>query len=493
MASGASVKPSVECKPQPFRFFISYARENYNIAIAVREAIQTAAGPAAVVFMDVALPFGVSFQEEIKTRLDETNVLVVVHSAILKSAFAFPGLELGYFIRAMESESRPDFPRLIVPIYLEQPPDTAADKQGINIGISRATMNMTVTDYKARLQTIDFDDSAVRCLREFQRLVDNFRENQGPAKISQSDDQQDLPGIVRKMQLAIFNHLKTTLDSEATLKPQLQITLKTSDDALNAAGEDLPDAALLIPVGAGNPMSIFGLQSGEITWSVFRQQKSSKYLDSWIDAITKVVKFTLQNQLQKDNSQVIVSYDERNAYRVILTTGTRYFNGDREFNLYFVELRRQEFGDPATTLLLKGLELICRFRSLFLEQRSEYSATISKVMKPEAIKDFAASMERELNLMRRDALEAKLDNPSVWLGLIDADLLVRLSETWRPLESKIREAIANIRRSGTATIEECRATLTATLEELEVSMKPLNDEMIAGMADKLKEASLPVC
>src|SRR5437763_1596736 len=109
MGSSADVKPNVALKPQPFRFFISYARENHNIATAVKEAIQTATGPSALVFMDVALPFGVSFEKEIKNRLDETNVLVVVHSAILKSAFAFPGLELGYFIRAMESETRPDF------------------------------------------------------------------------------------------------------------------------------------------------------------------------------------------------------------------------------------------------------------------------------------------------------------------------------------------------------------------------------------------------
>ena len=487
MGFSTGVKPNVECKPQPFRFFISYARENYNIAVAIRDAIQSATGPAAVVFMDVALPFGVSFQEEIKSRLDETNVLVVVHSAILKSAFAFPGLELGYFIRAMESEARPDFPRLIVPIYLEQPPDTAADKQGIDIGISRTTMNMTVGEYKARLQRIDFDDSAVRCLRDFQRLVDNFRENQGASKISQSDDQRDLPGLVKKMRLAVFNHLKTTLDSESTLKPQLQITLKASDDALDAAGEDLPDTALLVPVGAGNPMSIFGLPSVETTWSAFRQQKPNKYLDSWIDAITKVVKFSLQNQLQKDNSQVVVSYDEKNAFRVILTTGTRYFNGDREFNLYFVELRRQEFGDPTTTILLKGLELVCRFRSLFLEQQSEYSTTVSKVLKADAIKGFATGLEGELNLMHRDALEAKLDNPNVWLGLIDPDLLLKLSEVWQPLDAKLRKAIAMIRRSDSGAVEECQTALATTLEELEATMKPLNAAMIAEMAEKLKK------
>jgi hypothetical protein len=398
-------------------------------------------------------------------------------------------MELGFFFHVMESETRPDFPRLIVPIYLEKPPDTAADKQGINIGITRTTMNLTVSEYKTTLETIDFDHSAVRCLREFQRLVENFREKQGQAKISQNDDQTDLPGLVRKMQLAIFSHLKTTLDSDSTLKPQLQITLKTSDDALNSAGEDLPDTALLIPVGTGNPMSIFALPSVQTTWSDFRKQKPNKYLDSWIDAITKVVTFSLQNQFQKDNSQVIVSGDEKDAYRVILTTGTRYFNGDREFNLYFVELRRREFGDPSTTLLLKGLELICRFRSLFFEQQSEYSITVSKAIKPESVKAFAASIESELNLMRRDALEAKLDNPNIWLGLIDASLLLRLSEAWPPLETRIREAIMNIRRCGAGTIEDCRGVLVKTLEELEATMKPLNAEMIAGMADKLKEAS----
>jgi TIR domain len=490
MESSSAGRPHVEPKPQPFRFFISYARENQNIAAAVKEAIQAATGPAASVFMDVALPFGVSFEKEIKNRLDETNVLVVVHSEILKSAFAFPGLELGYFIRAMESEARPDFPRRIVPIYLGKPPETVADKQGINLGISRTTMNLTMAEYEATLQAIDFDHSAVSCLREFQRLVDSFREDQGAAKIRHDDDQQDLPGLVRTMQSAIFCHLKTTLDPESTLKPQLQITLRTSDDALCATDDGLPDAACLEPVGAGSPMSIFGLQNLAITWGAFRRQKPNKYLDSWIDAITKVVTFSLQNQLQKDNSQVIVSYDEKNAYRVILTTGTRYFNGDREFNLYFVEVRRQEFGDPATTLLLKGLELVCRFRSLFLEQQSEYSTTVSKIVGPQGLKEFAASIERELNLMRRDALEAKLDNPNVWLGLINPELLIQLSETWRPHESKVREAIANIRQSGLASIEERRAALTTALDNLESAMRPLNAKMIAEMADKLKEASV---
>jgi hypothetical protein len=85
-------------------------------------------------------------------------------------------------------------------------------------------------------------------------------------------------------------------------------------------------------------MSIFGLPNQDVTWAEFgKLTKNSKFRDSWIDAITSVVTSSLQGQLDVDNSQVIVSNDERHAFRVILTTGTRYFNGIREFSLYFVE------------------------------------------------------------------------------------------------------------------------------------------------------------
>jgi hypothetical protein len=75
----AQTRASVDPGSGRFRFFISYAKEDHNLAIAVNNAIQDAAGPAAEVFMDIALQYGTNFQKEIKSRLDQTNVLVVVH------------------------------------------------------------------------------------------------------------------------------------------------------------------------------------------------------------------------------------------------------------------------------------------------------------------------------------------------------------------------------------------------------------------------------
>jgi hypothetical protein len=325
MAAPDSVKLILETKPRILRVFISYAKEDEKIAIAACEAIRTALGTFADVFIDNALQFGVSFQDEIKKRLDDTDLLVVIYSATLKPSHSFTGMEFGYFIGAMERNQQPDRPRKIVPIYLDTPPDIIAGNEGINIGISRTTLELSLEEYSESLK-IDSDNRIVMFLSEFREIVDKLREENGFPKVVKRPEEEDLCGLVRKMQLSIFSHLKTS--PESTLKPQKQVTIKTSDFALESVRTELPGDAVLMPVGTGNPMSIFGLLNQDTTFEEFSKlTKNSKFHDSWIDAITSVVTSSLQGQLDVDNSQVIVSNDERHAFRVILTTSTRYFNG----------------------------------------------------------------------------------------------------------------------------------------------------------------------
>jgi len=334
--------------------------------------------------------------------------------------------------------------------------------------------------------TIDYDNGMVKFLREFQSLVDGFREEHGLAKVPQSPEQRDVLGLVRKMQLAIFSHLKTT--PEFTLKPQKQITIRTSDAALQSIERELPPDAVMVPVGTGNPMSIFGLPSVETTWAEFQYlTRSLKFRDSWVDAITSVVTSSVQSQLEVDNSQIIVSYDAKHTFRVILTTGTKYFNGVREFNLYFVEyLRRGDFGDPETTIIFKGFELLFRFRSLFLERNSDFSSMSLKIAPVSAIKDTARSLHRELNLLKRDALEAGLDKASVWAAFVDWARLSKMSEAWRPLELRIRAILSQIGGAEPDAVERSRDLLVTAIQDLETVMRPLNREVICEMADKLK-------
>jgi hypothetical protein len=173
-----------------------------------------------------------------------------------------------------------------------------------------------------------------------------------------------------------------------------------------------------------------------------------------------------------------------------LTTGTRYFDGSREFNLYFVEyLRPRDFGDASTTLVLKGLELSCRFRFLFLEKNSEFSHMSIGISIPSRFHEMGRSIERELNLFRRDAIEMGLDKPNIWADFIDWQCLQRMSEEWRPLEAKIREICIQIRSVGedSEKLPKLRDSLAATIEQLETVIRPLNTQLICGLTDSLKK------
>jgi hypothetical protein len=110
-----------------------------------------------------------------------------------------------------------------------------------------------------------------------------------------------------------------------------------------------------------------------------------------------------------------------------------------------------------------------------------------KITNVNAAKDIARSMERELNLMRRDALELGLDKASVWAEYVDWTRLLKLAEVWRPLESRIRAALTEVRQSEPDTFETARDSVVTALQELETGMRPLNAEAICEMAEKLKK------
>lgn len=488
MATPGKSSVIAEPKPRILRVFISYAREDEKIAIAAVDALRTALGPFADVFIDNALQFGLSFQEEIKKRLDLTDLLVVIYSGVLKHSHSFTGMELGYFIGVIERDQQSHHQRRIVPIYLDDPPEILSGYEGIKIGISRATLALSLEEFSQDLK-IDTDDRMVKFLSEYQEICDKVREENGFPKVGKRPEEQDLCGLVRKMQLSIFSHLKT--NPESTLKPQKQITVKTSDSALESVKMELPGDALLVPVGTGAPMSIFGLPSQDLTWAEFgKLTQNSKFRNSWIDAITSVVTSSLQGQLDVDNSQLIVSNDERHAFRVILTTSTRYFNGLREFNLYFVEyLRPRDFGDHSSTLVLKGLELCCRFRFLFLEKNSEFSYMNVRMAQPARFHELVRNIERELNLFQRDAIEMGLDKAHVWADFVDWKYLQEMSAVWYPLDAKIREKCRQIRgiKEDSDALFQHRDSLADTIEELETTIQPLNTQLIRGLTDTLKK------
>jgi hypothetical protein len=488
--TGSEQTDSAVPKPRTLRIFISYAHEDAKIAIAVSNTLQVKlTNVLTEVFLDkTSLETGFAFDTQIKERLATTDVLIIIYTGVGKPSHSYTGWEVGFFMGVQRSgNDDAEIPRRIVPLYLHSPPATTTAMQGIGLGITHDLLKLTETKFRARLETtVAGDDPMVKFLDELQEIEDRLRRRGGFPKGNSPDSVK----CACDMYAAIFAHLKTTV--ETTLKPQEQISIATNVAALQASDDDLPPDAQLTTVGSGSPMSIFGLPDPTLPWSSFVSKISDHRLGtSWREAIVSVVISSLRNKMEIDNSQVIVSSDEKHVYRVILTTSTSYYNGNREFSLYFVEaLRRNDYGNRDTTLLLKGLELVCRFRFMFLEEKSEFSKMNILAISLDRVPELAQALIQELNLLRRDAQEARLDLPNVWSNFISWDIVVDMSRKWQDQEKNIRglaSAITALKRSGddTPRLEEMRVELAREIDHVSKSSRANNGLLIKEMTAKL--------
>jgi hypothetical protein len=480
---GASAQPGIE--PRIFRIFISYASEDLPIAAAIGTCLKIALGDffAEVNLDKWFLQPGLAFKRQIESKLQKTDVFIIVYTGAEKQSHGYTGWEVGYFDHVMETTPG----RLKIALYLDSPPAISAEEQGIPLGLGRDRLEMTCEQFESQL-VVRPDEPICLLLEKWQAEVGRIVEETGFPK-PQKKSEQDPVACVRNLKLAIFRYLKGTI--ETIVEPQKQITIRVKGAALEQSIDNLPPDAELHPKRAGTPMAIFGLQDEPITWEkVLAATADHRFCDSWREAITSVVMSSFPDRVNVDNSQIILSSDEVKAYRVILTTATKYFDDCREFSVYFVELlHRPDYGDESTSNLLKGLELVCRFRFMFLETDSEYSSQNILSSHIERLPELSSRLLKELNLLRKDARDAGMDEPKVWRKFVTWEHIKKMSAEYRPREMKLREIISRITaaKGQTIALTPLREELSVVLEEMENGIRPENTLLMREMARKLGE------
>lgn len=475
-------EPKIEGKKPPFRIFISYASEDLFIAEAIGKCLRVALDRhfSEINLDRLFLQPGSKYKTQIESKLEDTDVLVIVYTGVDKPSHGYTGWEVGYFDRVMKTAPN----KKKVSVYLEHPPDISLEEQGICLKIAKDHLQGPISDFESN-NVVSSDDPFCQLIHIWQQKVAEI----GQYDVHDLEPYQNPVICVRDLRLEIFRHLKTMVD--VTLKPQKQITIKVKGCALPRSDNDLPPDAELVPAGSGGPMSIFGLQDDSLTWEKFLQSTTaSRYRDSWRDAITNVVMSSFPNKIDVDNSQIIVSNDEAKLYRIILTTATRRYDDSREFNLYFVEaLPRQDIGDPNTTKLLKGLELVCRFRFLFLESDSEFGFQNVQKSSLERLPELVSRLLKELNLLRKDARDLGLDQPYVWSKFVTWEHIDKMTKDYRPHEVQIRSTVASIleAKGQLDRTSQLQQELAAILKDVAEAIRPENTLLLREMTGKLQE------
>ncbi len=129
----ASAQPGME--PRIFRIFISYASEDLPIAAAIGSCLKVALGDffAEVNLDKWFLQPGLAFKKQIESKLQKTDVFIIVYTGTEKQSHGYTGWEVGYFDHVMQMTAG----RLKLALYLDSPPAISAEEQGIPLSLGR--------------------------------------------------------------------------------------------------------------------------------------------------------------------------------------------------------------------------------------------------------------------------------------------------------------------------------------------------------------------
>jgi TIR domain len=473
--------------PRRLRIFLSHASEDLNLACTIGGCLKNALGDFPQINLDKwFMEVGKDFRAQLQDRLQESDILIIVFTGLNKG---YTGWEIGFWEGLSGLRSQPDSQedttyqkKRLIPLYLGTPPDVVSSYQGVDLSIPHTLLQLDYDDFAAK-DVITPDHPICRFIQELQDTSDDYRKAAGWERMQQRPDPID---AARKIRQEVFRSLKSTVAEERKVQQQITVELP---EPLGKDAMQLPPESKLIPATTGAP-DIAGLPNQEITWDAFANIPGP-YQRIWRDALSSIVLSYLQGSI--DNSQVLVlpstvAGGHPTSYRLILTRVTKYYDDRIRFELYVVQsLDPEAYGNEDTTQVLKGLEIICRYRFMFLEKTSKFAWYNIVLAAPDQAQSDAYELRRELDLMRRDALRAGLDRPATWVPYMDVAELQKMGELYPPAEQKMRDLITGILQApGFDQIKALQQQLSDTIRQVAEVTEPINANLIIAMAQSLQ-------
>jgi hypothetical protein len=482
---GATGSATASVTPRRLRLFISHASEDLNLACTIGGCLKNALGDFPQINLDKwFMEVGKDFRAQLQDRLQESDILIIVFTGLNKG---YTGWEIGFWeglggLRAQSQDDSTYQRKRLIPLYLGTPPDVVSSYQGVDLSIAHTMLQLDCDDFVAK-DVVTSDHPICKFIQELQDTSDDYRKAAGWERMQDRPDPVD---AARKIRIEVFRSLKSTVAEERKVQQQVTVELPA---ALGKEAAQLPPESKLIPATTGAP-DIAGLPNQEITWDAFANLPGP-YQRIWRDALSSIVLSYLQGSI--DNSQVLVlpsalAGGHPTSYRLILTRVTTYYDDRIRFELYVVQsLDPETYGDEDTTQVLKGLEIICRYRFMFLEKTSKFAWYNIVLAAPEQAQSDAYELRRELDLMRRDALRAGLDRPATWVAYMDVAELQKMGEIYPPAEQKMRDLITTILQATSPDqLKALQQQLSDTIRQVAEVTEPINANLIVAMAQSLQ-------
>jgi hypothetical protein len=150
-----------------------------------------------------------------------------------------------------------------------------------------------------------------------------------------------------------------------------------------------------------------------------------------------------------------------------------------------VQMRRKDYRNPATTRLLKAIEVGLRFRFLIFEGRSKFrpKAMGHPLVKYEELKADISELLVEMDLILREAVQANLRDPDFLIQIWEKDrqnYVKEMDDLWEVVLKKLYMASEEVLEAEEGEIfERKRVEFVNALTDLREKIEKMNREFTA--------------
>jgi hypothetical protein len=505
----ATARPPGEAKP--VGVFFSYAREDGDIVDAFYKAFQDLdeiVDGEVVVFRDrTSIEPGRHIGAAIRNALEDSDYLIVFYTGTPKASHSWTGMEIGYFENFIQRdiEGHGSTERKIVSIYFDEPPSSIADLEGISLQIQPSDLSQSRDDYIKALTAASRGQAAgdplTRLLNEIARLAErrssrNHGQDQARAERRTANRTEKITAeIVPQIKTAMYDCLGGRVARKSIEQRLIEFEVEGPDWRDRSKG--IPGNAKL--TAHGKAFELFNLAERKegVSWRDFLNELSStagEEASAISRAIERVFDSAVSNVSTVDNDQLVRSPHDQKLYRVLVTRHFDYYNGRKIVNMYFIEkLRKNEFGDQDTSILLAFINVAARYRFIFLEPESELSeeAFISTT-KPALLQDKIHRVLQEIVLIEDESKQLKLDSQRARTLLFGRRETIgeagRVSEMWDIARLRLFETADKVLKSTpgqpsfSAEVEAWRDAL----KDFTAMARTINSSMAVRAIDCLK-------
>jgi hypothetical protein len=397
----------------PLNLFLSYASEDQAIADALAKCLKASFSDDKVdVQMMTRFPIGADWRKAIDEGVDGADVLIAISSARSKAGHSYTGYEVGAFAfscrQRPQMANHPNVVRKTIPFtMLSGVPDTMHAFQGVTFDPRMAfDVQYDANRIDSELSDLRSDGAGVYSDKIFgllKEIYDLTRQAEGHATAHAMDQKlQLLKAEAQSLSKGISELLLAR--ERYSARPKSKVIVRIEPQHRRAG---VTDAHIRIEGPCSNAFGIGTSPTRSMRWRDFTAHVDSEDISAgWRSTFDELIREAGDGRFPDKR---LTSYDRKKTFRVFISKVIEFYSGAHEYHIYVVELMREkEYGDSTTNLLQNALRVGLAYRSMFLEETSEFGPDLMKATEPAEFRKEVNRLTTELEYLLQLARETGL-------------------------------------------------------------------------------------